>query len=232
MQTSTPNLKAVFSLKRVLIPIVIGVSFSAYSLYASSFDLSVLKGISVSLKYILLALVCMVIRDLTYIVRLRILTENKLNWLDSWHVVMLWEFASSVTPAVVGGAAFAIYFINEEGLSLGKSTAIIFTTTMLDEIFYILAVALLLLTLGVNIVHFGDVLPFSPMIFFFVGYGVIIAMTAMIVLGIFVAPNSIKKMLIKFFSLSFLKKWQSKIAKTGDELIAASKELKGKPFRY
>ena len=232
MQAPAPNIKSVFSLKRVLIPIAIGIAFSVYSLLASNFDLSVLRGVRVSLFYILMALVCMVIRDLMYIIRIRILTEKKLSWLDSWHVVMLWEFASSVTPAVVGGAAFAIYFVKEEGLSLGKSTAIILTTAMLDEIFYILAVALLLLILGTNIVHFGDSLPFNPMLFFFIGYGVIIALTTIIVLGIFVAPNGVKKMLVNLFSVSFLKKWQPKMEKTGDELIAASIELKGKPFGY
>ena len=232
MQTSTPNLKSVFSLKRVLIPIAIGIGFSVYSLYASNFDLSVLKGIEISLKYILLALLCIVLRDLMYIIIIRVLTEKRLSLLDSWHVVMLWEFASSVTPAVVGGSVFAIYFVNREGLSLGKSTAIVLTTAMLDEVFYILAVALLLLILGVNVVHFGDALPFNPMIFFFVGYGVIIAMTAIIVLGVFVAPNGVKKLLVKLFSFSFLKKWQPKMAKTGDDLVAASKELKGKSFGY
>ncbi|MCL2291052.1 MAG: flippase-like domain-containing protein [Bacteroidetes bacterium] len=232
MQAPSPNIKSTFSLKRVLIPIAIGIGFSAYSLYVSDFDFTALKGITVSLQYILLALVCMVMRDLMYIIRLRILTEKRLSWLDSWHVVMLWEFASSVTPAVVGGSAFAIYFINQEGLSLGKSTAIIFTTVMLDEIFYIVTVALLLLLLGVNIVHFGDTLPFNPMVFFFIGYGVIIAMTTMITLGIFVAPNGVKKLLVKLFSVSFLKKWQPKMEKAGDELIASSIELKGKSFGY
>jgi uncharacterized protein (TIRG00374 family) len=232
VQSSTPNIKSVFSLKRVIIPIAIGIAFSVYSLIASDFDFSALKGITVSLQYIFLALVCMVVRDLMYIIRLRILTEKRLSWLDSWHVVMLWEFASSVTPAVVGGSAFAIYFINQEGVSLGKSTAIIFTTVMLDEIFYILTVALLLLILGTDIVHFGDTLPFNPMLFFFVGYGVIIAMTTGITLGIFVAPRGIKKLLVKLFSISFLKKWQHIMERTGDELIASSKELKGKPFGY
>jgi uncharacterized protein (TIRG00374 family) len=228
----TPNIKSTFSIKRVLIPIVIGVGFSAYSLYSSNFDLGVLKGIEVSLKYILLALLCMVMRDLMYIVRIRVLTERQLSWLDSWHVVMLWEFASSVTPSVVGGSAFAIYFMNREGISLGKSTAIVFTTAMLDEIFYILMVALLLLSMGVDFIKVGNALPFDPTFFFFLGYSVIILMTLGIMLGIFIAPKGIKKLLMKLFSVSFLKKWQPKMEATGDELIAASIELKGKPFGY
>ena len=232
MQTSTPNIKSVFSVKRVIIPIAIGIGFSAYSLYTSKFDVTVLKGIEISFRYIFWALICMGVRDLMYIIRIRILTERQLSWLDSWHVVMLWEFASSVTPSMVGGSAFAIYFVNQEGVSLGKSSAIVLTTAMLDEIFYILTVALLLTILGIHFVDIGNALPFNPMFFFFLGYGVIIAMTTLITLGIFVAPKGIKKLLIKLFSFSFLKKWQPKMAKTGDELIAASIELKGKPFGY
>ena len=232
MQAPTPNIKSVFSLKRVLIPIAIGIGFSAYSLIATKFDMSVLRGIDISLRYVLLALFCMVIRDLMYIVRIRILTENQLSWIDSLHVVMLWEFATSVTPSMVGGSVFAIYFVNQEGLSLGKSSAIVLTTAMLDEIFYILMVALLLFILGTDLVQFGSALPFNPMLFFFLGYAVIIAMTVMILLGIFVAPHGIKKLLVKLFSFSFLKKWRYKMEKTGDELIAASIELKGKPLKY
>jgi len=194
--------------------------------------MSALHGIEVSLKYIFWALFCMLMRDLMYIVRIRILTEKQLSWLDSWHVVMLWEFASSVSPSVVGGSAFAIYFLNQEKLSLGRSTAIIFTTVMLDEIFYIVTVALLLLIVGVNLVPFSEQLPFNPMFFFFLGYGVIIAMTTGITAGIFIAPKGVKKLLVKLFSFSFLKKWQPKMEKTGDELIATSIELKGKSFQY
>ena len=232
MQASTPNIKSVFSIKRVLIPIAIGIGFSVYSLIATNFDLSVLKGIEVSLKYIFLALFCMVIRDFMYMVRIRILTENQLSWIDSWHVVMLWEFATSVTPSMVGGSVFAIYFVNQEGISLGRSSAIVLITAMLDEMFYILTVALLLIILGIDLVHTGDALPFNPMLFFFLGYAVIITLTTVITLGVFVAPNGIKKLLVKLFSFSFLKKWQPKMVKTGDELIAASIELKGKPFSY
>lgn len=232
MQAPTQNIKSVFSFKRVIIPIGIGIAFSAYSLYASKFDLSVLKGVEISLKYILLALVCMVMRDLMYIIRIRILTERQLSWNDSWHVVMLWEFASSVTPAVVGGSAFAIYFLYQERLSVGRSTAIILTTVMLDEIFYILAVALLLFIVGTNLVPFGGSLPFNPMLFFFIGYVFIILMTICITLGIFVAPKGIKRLLLNLFALSFLKKWQPKIEKIGNDLIIASVELKGKPLGY
>ena len=229
---STPNIKSVFNYKRVLIPIAIGIAFSVYSLLVSKFELSVLKGIEISLKYIFLAIFCMGIRDAMYIVRIRVLTERQLSWLDSWHVVMLWEFASSVSPSMVGGSVFAIYFVNQEGLSLGKSTAIVFTTAMLDELFYIFSVAFMLLIFGTNMIHLGDLLPFNPTFFFFLGYGVIIAMTVGIVLGIFLVPKGIKKLLVKLFSFSFLKKWQPYMEKTGDDLVTTSIELKGKSFGY
>jgi uncharacterized protein (TIRG00374 family) len=102
---------------------------------------------------------------------------------------------------------------------------------MLDEIFYILTVALLLLFLGTNLVPSSSSW-FNPMLIFFIGYGVIIAMTLGIMLGIFVSPHGIKKLLVGLFSFSILKKWLPKMEKTGDELIATSIELKGKPFGY
>lgn len=236
---TTPNIKSIFSIKRILIPIAIGIGFSAYSFYSTNFDLSVLTGINISLKYMMLAIFCMFIRDFMYMIRIRVLTDNQLSWRDSWHVVMLWEFASSVTPSMVGGSAFAIYFLNQEGISAGKSTAIALTTAMLDELFYIIAVGLLLIFWGTDISNMIASLKFElfgyviqPLPFFFIGYVVIISLTTIILLGVFVAPKGIKKLLVALFSISFLKKWQHILVHFGDDLITASIELKNKKFGY
>src|SRR5690606_16882407 len=73
--------------------------------------------------WILMALLGMVIRDLAYMYRIRVLTDNELSWKQSFRVIMLWEFASALTPSVVGGSGIAMFILNREKINLGKSTA-------------------------------------------------------------------------------------------------------------
>ena len=232
MPITQAKLQATFSLKRILIPVFIGIAASVYSLLSSNFEFSALANITIDPFYFSMAIVCMLIRDLAYIVRIRIITEKQLKIRDAWHVVMLWEFATSVTPSMVGGSAFAVFFLNAERINLGKSTALILATVLLDELFYILCVALILIVYGKQILLVGSNFSFDPTLFFFIGYAVIIVMTTSILFGIFIVPQWFKYILVKIFSISFLKRWKAKAEKTGDEIITSSKELKGKPFLY
>ena len=69
--------------------------------------------------------------------RIRLLTDNKIKWRNSFDVIMLWEFASALTPSVVGGSAVALFIVNKEIKNIGKATAIVMITALLDELFYI-----------------------------------------------------------------------------------------------
>ncbi len=231
MEVTSKRLRSTFSLTRVGIPIAVGVACSIYSIWQSNFDFSILQGLSITWSYLLLAIFFIAIRDLMYIIRLHILTEGKLNWRDNWHVIMLWEFASSVSPSMVGGSAFALFFINAEGIKLGRSTAIVLITALLDELFYIISVFAVLLVVGTNILTSLE-LPFNPMLFFFIGYGFIIALTTIITLGVFVAPQAFKSILMQLTRIPFLKRWAALAEKTGDEIITTSEEFKGKSFGF
>ena len=85
------------------------------------------------------------IRDAAYVVRIKILSLGELSWRSSFNTVMLWEFASALTPTVIGGSAFAVLILKREGMNLGSSVATILITALMDELFYVLAVPTLLL---------------------------------------------------------------------------------------
>jgi len=232
MTVTQVQLKSMFSFKRVLIPILLGVSFSAFSLLSSDFNFTQLQGVRFSIPYIILAFILMGVRDLGYIWRLRILTDKQIGWYDAFQVIMLWEFASSVTPSMVGGSAFAIFFINAERIKLGKSTAIVMVTALLDEFFYVIMVAAILLITGNSLLHINTTFSFNPMPYFIVGYVFIIVLISIISVGLFVSPHGLKKLLVAIFSLPLLKRWKVKAEKTGDDIIISSQELKGQSWYY
>jgi uncharacterized protein (TIRG00374 family) len=185
--------------------------------------------------WLFVALLAMVARDLGYMIRLRTLTDRKFNWRQTFNVVMLWEFASSLSPSIVGGSSIAMFIINREGINMGKSTAIVLITAILDELFYITMVPLVIFFIGseflfpVNLEKefFGITLGTREI--FWTGYIFIVVLVLLLGTAIFFKPRLFKYLLLKMFSLKILRKWRRKSLDTGNEIMEASKEYNNKP---
>lgn len=183
--------------------------------------------------WILMALVMMVMRDLAYIYRIRVLSNYELSWRRAFDVIMLWEFASAVTPSAIGGAPIAIFIVNKEGINVGRSTTIVLLTSVLDELFFITMVPLLyFLMQGRDMFPFenGDFMLFNLhagiKLVFISSYSLILFYCVLVSFGLFVSPIGFKKIIIAIFRLPILRKWQSFAEQTGNEIIIASEELK------
>lgn len=229
-----------FSVKKVAIPIFIGLLATLYFLWKKTdwHNFEITDWNYNMFWWLGIAILMMVIRDLGYMYRIRVLTEKQLSWQKSFDVIMLWEFASAITPSVVGGSSVAMFILNKEGINLGKSTAIVMITAFLDELFYIITVPAVILIIGTEFLFpvelskqiFGYT--FSTQEIFYVGYGFIVVLTLIIVYGIFIHPWGIKKLLFKVFSIKVLKKWRRKSIAMGNDLIITSGEMKNKPFSF
>ena len=229
-----------FSTKRIIAAVFIGLLVSLYLIF-KDFKIEKYEGIHwgySATMYLIIAIILMLIRDIAYMYRLRVLTDNKIRWKHSFQVIMLWEFASALTPSVVGGSAAAFYIVSKECHSVGKSTAIVMVTALLDEAFYIFMVPLLFIFVSndqlfihgqFNFFGIGE-LP-TQLIFFF-GYGFILILTTLISLAVFFKPELFKILLERVFNLRILHRWKPKATKTGDEIILTSKEMKGKPILF
>lgn len=188
--------------------------------------------------WISIAVLMIALRDFAYMARIRILTDYKISWRNSFDTIMLWEFASAITPSVVGGSGVAIYIVNKEGVGLGRSTAVVLSSAFLDELFYIIMVPTIVGIIGVSQLFpeglqteiFG--MTWGTKDVFVLGYGFILFLTSFICYAIFFRPRGFKWLLLKVFSLSFLKKWRVQAGETGDEIMITSKELRHKPFSF
>ena len=234
--TKSNKVTDVFSAKKIAIPIVIGLLVAAYLLWSKT-NWEAFSQIDWSYTmffWLIIALLMMVIRDLGYMYRIRVLTDNQLSWRQSFDVIMLWEFASAITPSVVGGSSVAMFILNKEGINFGKSTAVVMITAFLDELFYIVTVPLVILMIGTENLFpveltkqvFGYTL--STKEIFYVGYGFIVLLTTLILYGVFVNPFGIKKLLYRLFSFKLLKRWRKLVIQLGIDMIKTSLELKEK----
>ncbi len=229
-----------FSVKKMAIPIIIGLVVAGYMLYSKTNwkSLQNYEWSEVAFGWLFVAVLMMIIRDLAYMYRIRVLTDNFLSWRKSFDVIMLWEFASALTPSVVGGSGIAMFIINKEGINLGKSTAVVMVTALLDELFYIITVPIVVLLIGTQ--HLFPVelsktilgVTLSTKEIFLVGYGFILLLTSIISYGVFISPERLKRILVLIFKLPILKRWQRRAIKTGYDIITTSEELKSKTWLF
>lgn len=181
--------------------------------------------------FLILAAIMMSMRDVGYVFRIRSLTDNQLSWRSAINTIIVWEFASSLTPGVVGGAGVAMFILNKEKIPLGRSTAIVFATAMMDNLYYLLAIPILYFFVGdtffPNAHHLGNL-----HYLFYGAYGVVFLVFAALVTSLFIYPQFVKQLFRVIFSFPIIRRWKDKALVTGDDLVLASKELRQKPFWF
>ncbi|MDR1416330.1 MAG: flippase-like domain-containing protein [Prevotellaceae bacterium] len=190
----------------------------------------VLRSVNVSWRlwcFLLLALALMAGRDLGYMLRLRLLSDKELSWRQSLRVIMLWEFTSAITPSAVGGTSVAVVYVNKEGMSVGRSSAIVMATSLLDEIYFVLMFPLLLLIVPVQqLFVVNSTIATGLLTITLAGYFVKLAWVLMLIYGLFIKPQSLRWLIIKVFSLPLLRRWKAGAVKAGDDIVVSASELK------
>lgn len=222
---------------------MIGLAVASYMVYRS-FDAESFRAINWtwnSTLWIFVALLMMATRDLAYMYRIRVLTDYKISWRNSFDTIMLWEFASAISPSIVGGSGVAIYIVNKEGINIGRSTAVVMTSALLDELFYIVTVPVIFLLVGYHQLFevelpteavSASIQKYGIQGVFFAGYIFIVILTSAITFAVFFRPRTFKWILLQIFRLPFLRKWRHDAGATGDDIMVTSKELKGKPLKF
>lgn len=240
MSTDHKKVLSYFTFRRIIIPVIIGLAVATY-LVIRNFDRSAFENIDWtyhSTLAIFIAILLMGVRDLAYMYRIRLLTDKQLSWRKSFDVIMLWEFASSVTPSIVGGSAIALYIVNREGISVGRSTAIVMVTALLDELFYIIMVPVIFIIVGTKnlFITEGQFALFNTELgtkaVFVIGYAFILFLTTIIIFAVFFRPRGFKWILLRIFKIPFLRKWRVRAGEAGDDIIVTSKEMKTKPITF
>ena len=222
-----------------MLPVLIGLAVTVWLIYRE-FDANVFSRINWttgSTLWIGLAVISVVVRDLAYMVRIRELTDNHLNWYRSFIVIMLWEFSSALAPGMIGGGfLFAIFILNREGVNMGKSITAILNSSFLDGVFLAVMAPLVYWTAGKSAlfsgVHMDSNGGSSIFYTFWTIYFMILAYKLFVAYALFVNPYVTKNILVGLFSIPILKRWQENAKTTGEQLIIASQGLRSQSKRY
>jgi hypothetical protein len=186
-----------------------------------------------SFLWILVALLCVVGRDFFYMLRIRLLTHNELSWKASFYVIMLWEFASALSPGVVGGVAVAMFILKKERIDLGRSTAIVLITAMMDNLFYVLMIPFVFLFIdGATLFPSHSFGSSGVQFIFWTGFFVFLGLTIFLFTSLFLIPSFAKYLLGMLFSLPFLKRWKTKVLTLGENIEKTALFMRKEPFIY
>lgn len=163
--------------------------------------------------------------------KIRYLSEKQLGWMASFRVMLSWDFTSSITPSTIGGAPMATYALTKEKFALGQSTAIILYSVLLDQLWFALAVPILVIC-G----FFFEVVPnnigmvgHASMLLLYVG---LLSYAGLMAYGVLKNPDAIKKVVNFIFKLPFLRRWKGKVDEETDNLVEYSHELRQKPTSF
>ena len=238
--SSLRQLANLFKGRRVIVPLLIGLVV-AFLLISYDFDLEQLDELQFnqdSWMWLSLAVLMMIFRDLGYMHRLRLLSEKVLSWKQSFQLTFLWEFASAISPGIVGGTAAAFVLLAQERIGTGKSTAIVLATSFLDVLFYVLLVPLLAIVTETyqyipSIEWQNGVLDKRILLaYFMIAYAALLFWAIVVFVCLFIKPEITKNIMSALFKLPFLRKWRANAKEWGDELVITSKELGSKKIQF
>ena len=225
---------------KVILPVLIGIAVAAYIFFREGEieSLSVIQPTWTVVFFLMVAILLVCFRILGYMIRLRILSEGKLSYFKILRIVLLWEFASAVTPSAVGGTSVALLFLYKEVLPIGKGAAVVLGTLFLDELYFVLVFPIVAMLIGfdnlfaLSKVDAGSFLDNKYFYFAIAGYGVKVCIVLLVGYGLFFNPQALKRFILLIFSIPGLRRWKEKAAESGDDIVDASRELSSKPFKF
>lgn len=179
-----------------------------------------------TLLWIIVALIFVVFRDLAYMNRVRLFTDGSLTFKRSFITIMLWEFASALTPGVVGGSAVALFILNKEGISMAKSTAIVMLSTLMDNLFFVIMIPVVLSIISIDTM-FGEEAKWMTSIFW-IGYTIITSISILLFLAVIVYPKLIGNTLLAITKLKWFKRWEKSADTFSKEIIVTASIMKKK----
>lgn len=225
------------TLWKMLLPIAIGLGVVVW-LFHDEFNPEVFSRLTFSSRTVIAivaALIFVIGRDFGLSWRFHTIAEGDLTWGRAVKVDLMCAFTSAITPSVVGGSALAVFYLNREGIKVGRATTLTLITLFLDELFFVIFCPILILLIP-DADLFGaaeaQTLIAGIRVVFWIVYAGIVVWTAILFAGIIARPQAVASMLHKLFSLRPLQRWRNAIDRTTTNMLETSAIAKKAPRKW
>ncbi|MFD3000999.1 YbhN family protein [Pontibacter toksunensis] len=236
MALSKHKLQEKFSARRLVLPILLGFGVIGYMLYTNYEPGQVDTLLEASPLWVAMALLVLLVRDMGYIYRIRYITDKVLSWKQSFNVIMLWEFASCALPSVMGGTTVVAYILFKEKIPLGKALAQVMVTSLLDNLYFVLAVPVVLYFTKENVIPeingLNNTLRDSIAIAFTFSYLLIALYAFTMFYALIINPKAVKRLILRLSQLKPFRRWREQMFRHANELFIASQHLRSRKANY
>lgn len=225
-----------------MLPVLLSIGASAWLIW-SDIDIDTLRSINLdsrAISGIVLALMFVVGRDFGLAWRFHTIAAGDLTWRRAVRTDIMCAFTSAITPSVVGGSALAIFYLNREGISLGRATTLTLTTLFFDELFFVLFCPLIVLLVPMSDLFAAGVGEGVDTALFFGGievvfwlvYAGIVVWTSILFFAIIARPQAAQKFINYWAGKKWLKRFRVKLETIGANMVSTSEWIKGRSYKW
>lgn len=158
---------------------------------------------------------------------------GSISWRQAFRVDALCEFTSAVTPSAVGGSSLIFWFLHREGMNAGRSTAVMMSTLMMDELFLTLGCLVVLALMPAHVLFGETQLVNTGVQWLFIGVLVAVAVwTAVLYVALFHKPQWVGRVLVAVFSLPVLRRWKPSIEAVAHDICVSSESMRSHGFGF
>lgn len=224
------------TLLKAVVPALIGIGVVVW-LFVDDFNPTAWSMIHFDTRTALalaIAVVCVAGRDFGLAWRFRTITDGTLTWPRAFRVDIMCAFTSAITPSAVGGSALAVFYLNREGISVGRATTLTLTTLLLDELFFVVFCPLLMLAIPMDELFGSADVPLLEGVrwIFWLVYAGIVVYTGILFTGIIARPQWLSHAVDRLFSLRFLRRWKDAAGRMTGNMQATSAWVRRQPARW
>lgn len=233
---ATRSVASFFKPSMMIWPILFGLIGVGYMLWRELPD-GLPQGSLVLTKYwwvfAVLAILFTLIKDLSGMYRLRVMSGVPLTFKQLFRVRMLYEFTSAVTPSAAGGSSLELVFLHREGIKYSRATSMTVLALFLDELLMILLFPLLLLLIPYSDLFTNNgYFQYGYLWAFIVGYAIKFVWVTLLSIGIFFKPSVFVHILGAITSIKFLRKYHTRALRTAVEIRQCAQEIQHKSFGF
>lgn len=230
------------TLWRLVLPLALGLCVGVW-LFKRDIDMDTLRSIAFDwrvLTGLCAAALFVVGRDFGLAWRFHTIAHGDLTWKRAVRTDIMCAFTSAITPSVVGGSALAIFYLNREGIKLGRATTLTLTTLFLDELFFVVFCPVIFFLIPYDEL-FGtatlsaeghSLFQGGMQVVFWLVYAGIVVWTAILYLAIIAKPEMVAEALRRMSTWRLLKRWQRSILSTAQNMTATAEWVKGRSRRW
>ncbi|MFC2085608.1 YbhN family protein [Bacteroidota bacterium] len=187
---------------------------------------------AVNLWLILAAAALLVLRVFVGGYRLKYSSQHRLTYSASVRGQIIWDFASSVTPSVIGGAPVAaILMARDDQRPVGEITAVMLFAMLMDQIWFAIAV-FILVTASVFVDIYPDSLGTVGASFFTMYFVAMMVWASFFAYSTLVRPELLQTMVRWIFRLKFLKRFEERVELELENWKARAIILRSQPIRF